>query len=91
MFYSRDLNIRGLSNLINHFKPTSKLIRVFYLIVFLPLISRYRRLIVVFFNIIMVFFWAKVSLRPLIIVVALSTMSTILLYVVTSRSCYFLA
>jgi energy-coupling factor transporter transmembrane protein EcfT len=85
MFCSRDSNIKGLGNLINCFKPTSKLIRVFYLIVLSPLISYYRRLIIVFFNIIMVFFWAKVSLRPLIIIVASSTISTILLCVVTSR------
>jgi energy-coupling factor transporter transmembrane protein EcfT len=91
MFYSRDLNIRGLGNLINRFKPTFKLIKVFYLIVLLPLISRCRRSIIIFFNIIMVFFWAKVSLKPLIMAVASSTMSIISLYVVTSRSCCFLA
>jgi hypothetical protein len=56
MFYSRDSNIRGLGNLINYFKFTSKLIEVFYLIVLSPLISRYRRLIIIFFNIIMMFF-----------------------------------
>jgi hypothetical protein len=49
MFYSQDSNIGGLSNLINRFKPTFKLIRVFYLIVLSPLISRYKRLIIVFF------------------------------------------
>jgi energy-coupling factor transporter transmembrane protein EcfT len=91
MFYSRDSNIRGLGNLINRFKPTFKLIRVFYLIVLSPLIFRCKRLIVVFFNIIMVFFKAKVSLRPLTMVVASSTMSTILLCVVTSSLYYFLA
>jgi energy-coupling factor transporter transmembrane protein EcfT len=90
MFYSRDLNIRGLGNLINHFKPTSKLIKVFYLIVLLPLISRCRRLIIIFFNIIMVFFWAKVSLRPLTVTIALFTMSINLLCVVTLRLYYSL-
>jgi hypothetical protein len=49
MFYSRDLNISKLSNLINRFKLTSELIKVFYLIVLLPLISRYKRLIIIFF------------------------------------------
>jgi energy-coupling factor transporter transmembrane protein EcfT len=91
MFCSRDSNISGLSNLINRFKPTFELTGVFYLIVLSPLISHYKRLIIVFFNVIMVFFWARVSLRPLTVVVASSTMSTILLYVVTSRSCYSLA
>jgi hypothetical protein len=58
MFYSRDSNISGSDNLINRFKliTSFKLIKVFYLIILSPLISRYRRLIVVFFNIIMVFF-----------------------------------
>jgi energy-coupling factor transporter transmembrane protein EcfT len=91
MFYSRDSNIRGLGNLINRFKPTSKLIGVFYLIILSPLISRYKRSIIIFFNVIMVFFWAKVSLRPLIMVAASSIMSTISLYVVTSRLYYSLA
>jgi hypothetical protein len=56
MFYSRDSNIRGLGNLVDRFKSAFKLIRVFYLIVFLPLIFRYKRLIVIFFNVIMLFF-----------------------------------
>jgi hypothetical protein len=91
MFYSRDSNIRGLDNLINYFKLTSKLIRVFYLIILSPLISRYKRLIIIFFNVIMVFFWARVSLKPLTVVIASSTISTISLYVVISRSCCSLA
>jgi hypothetical protein len=49
MFYSRDSNIGRSGNLVNHFKPTSKLTGVFYLIVLLPSISRYKRLIIVFF------------------------------------------
>jgi hypothetical protein len=49
MFYSRDSNIGGLGNLINRFKLTSKLIKVFYLIILSPLISHCRRLIIIFF------------------------------------------
>jgi hypothetical protein len=58
MFYSRDLNIRGSGNLINYFKliTSFKLIKVLYLIILSPLISRCRRLIIIFFNIIIVFF-----------------------------------
>jgi hypothetical protein len=58
MFYSRDSNIRGLGSLINYFKLiiSSKLVDVFYLVILSPLISHCRRLIIVFFNIIMVFF-----------------------------------
>jgi hypothetical protein len=58
MFYSRDLNIRGLGNLINYFKliTSSGPTGVFYLVILSPLISRYRRLIVVFFDIIIAFF-----------------------------------
>jgi hypothetical protein len=84
MFYSRDSNIKGLGNLINRFKPASEFTGVFYLIVLSPSISRYKRLIIVFF-------WARVSLKPLIIVVASSIISTISLYVVTSRLCCSLA
>jgi energy-coupling factor transporter transmembrane protein EcfT len=91
MFYSRDSNISGLSNLINRFKLTSKFIGVFCLTVLSPSISRYKRLIVVFFNVIMVFFWARVSLRPLTVAAASSTMSIILLCVVTLRLYYSLA
>jgi hypothetical protein len=58
MFYSRDSNIKGLGNLINRFEAviSSELIKVFYLIVLSPLISRCRRSIVVFFNVIIMFF-----------------------------------
>jgi hypothetical protein len=83
MFYSRDSNIGESGNLINCFKPTSKLIKVFYLIVLSPLISHYRRLIIIFF-------WTKVSSRPLIIVVALFSMFIILLCVVTLKLYYSL-
>jgi hypothetical protein len=91
MFCFRDSNIKGLGNLINRFKTVSELIKVFHLIVLSPSISRYKRLIIIFFNVIMVSFWAKVSLRPLIITAALSSISIILLYVVTLKLCYFLA
>jgi hypothetical protein len=58
MFYSWDLNIKGLGNLINYFKliTSFKLIKVLYLVIFSPLISRYKRLIIIFFNIIIMFF-----------------------------------
>jgi hypothetical protein len=58
MFYSRDLNIRGSGNLINYFKliTSSGPTGVFYLIILLLLISRYRRSIIVFFNVIITFF-----------------------------------
>jgi hypothetical protein len=58
MFYSRDSNIRGSGNLINRFKliTSFKSVGVFYLIILSPLISYYRRLIIVSFNVIMVFF-----------------------------------
>jgi Flp pilus assembly protein TadB len=93
MFYSRDSNIRESGNLINYFKliTSSNLTRVFYLIILSSLISHYKRSIVVFFNVIMVFFWVRVSLRPLTVAVASFTISTILLCVVTLRSCYSLA
>jgi hypothetical protein len=58
MFYSRDSNIRGSGNLINRFKliTSFKPAGVFYLVILSPLISHYRRLIVIFFNIIIMFF-----------------------------------